>query len=326
MKIIYLLLLVSSFLSATSKDANSSLIVPNTYYPLGIELNTAYENCAIYQKSINISTEIKKYCSVYNPKVVEVFKIGYSVDEALKNNKNKNEITKKYLFLLRGLDKSKELVLQVIHKEVKEAREAKNFSYYIKLIGNKQVKINSLDYAFMKNNLKIFSDNIRYKQYKLYLESLKNNDTKIVNKVAVKQLKYKKNKYQSKRNNSSKLRNADLISVTYNFNLETRDLSIFYDFKNKRTDEFIEFSNKNLIVNCRVYENKGTFENEDKGAQIGGVSNKILTRSHQTIYITLDDSAYTLATLECNIRMNGKVVYNKRKLHLTEWASPYLKP
>ncbi|MCO4845781.1 MAG: hypothetical protein KC427_07155 [Sulfurovum sp.] len=145
---------------------------PKVFSSLGDELEAFQEDCKGFEKLSFIPEKIKKRCHAFYPQVSKVFEFGYKLDPYVENDAiiNEKELTR-YLSLLRKLDKNKEKILHLMHAEVSKARKQKNFTYYSQLIANYQIKLYSVDYAFMEKNKKIFSKNKRYISHIKYLRA-----------------------------------------------------------------------------------------------------------------------------------------------------------
>ena len=139
---------------------------PEVYSSLGDELETFQEDCRIYKKMSSLPEKIKKSCTSFNSKTIKVFKVGYELDDS----ENINELKlNKYLKLLRELDESKNNILRLIYSEAKKARNENNIKYYSQLISNNKVKLEDLDYEFMKKHKSIFAKNVHYKNHESHI-------------------------------------------------------------------------------------------------------------------------------------------------------------
>lgn len=306
MKISYLLIIASCMLlnandNNISKKHDTLLKVPTAYNKLGLELRVMQNNCIKYNSDLMTSKKIKEQCSIYNNNVPKTFKIGNLLDLNIANG-NKAEV-KKYLFSLRSLDKNRQNVMRTIYKEVREARKKKDFSYYIKLIENEQVKLNGGDYKFMEENQKVFENNARYIKY---IQDKKNNVSKEENNQRDNNIINKPNTYNQNLKNDTKFKYIDLIDMSASYKATNNTLSINLYFKNKASDKIVNWKNGELAVNCKAYENRGDFGSPKKGALIGQKANKIITYAFQTIYITPSSTKYKEGVAECKLNINGK--------------------
>jgi len=139
---------------------------------LGDELEKFQNNCNSFQKISHLPIKIKKKCKIYNSQIKKAFNIGYSLDSYIDSDKINKKKLNKYLSLLRKLDESKKDILESIYTEVAKARKNKDIKYYSQLISNSDVRLYSIDYKFMKENIKYFSNNTRYINHMQYLKSL----------------------------------------------------------------------------------------------------------------------------------------------------------
>ena len=165
---------------------------PKVYSSLGDELEAFQEDCKGFEKLSLMSKNIKKRCSAFYPQVTKVFEFGYKLDPYVEDDTiiNEKEL-KRYLSLLRHLDKKKEKILRLMYAEVRKARKQKNYTYYSQLIANYQIKLYSVDYKFMEKNKKIFSKNKRYIAHVKYMEYV---NAERLKRAKAKRIQYKKSR------------------------------------------------------------------------------------------------------------------------------------
>ena len=163
---------------------------PIAFDSLGDELEEFQEDCRSFEKISGVSAGMKEQCNAFYSQLHKAFEVGYKLDPYIIEDDNISEKElNRYLALLRKLDKRKDKILNLLYKEVSEARKENNFTYYGKLITNHKVRLFDPDYEFMGKHKKIFSKNTRYISNIKYIQSLEDERIK---KEKAKQAQYTK--------------------------------------------------------------------------------------------------------------------------------------
>ncbi|MCW8821055.1 MAG: hypothetical protein OQK45_02420 [Sulfurovum sp.] len=163
-------------------------VSPKAFNSLGNELEAFREDCKTFQNISMIPVAIQESCNRYYLELNKAFEVGYKLDSSIdQENINEKELHA-YLFMLRHLDKRKEKILGHIYAEASKARKENNFTYYRQLIANYKVELYASDYAFMEQNIKIFSKNPRYVSHIKYIQYLEEVHLK---KEKAKRVQYK---------------------------------------------------------------------------------------------------------------------------------------
>lgn len=170
-----------AFMESLSRLVNGeerNVKFPETYSSLGKELALFKEDCIIYRNVNLLPKKIRQSCQQYIKDVKVAFKLGYGLDKSIDSeNINKKQLDRYYV-LLKNADKKREKLIEKIREEKYKARKNNDIKYYSQLLKGDQIKVGDEDYAFMKQHLDEFQNNLKYIAYEFKLQEKRREEQK----------------------------------------------------------------------------------------------------------------------------------------------------